>query len=237
MTRTTTTTTTTRWMWRRESSDERVPYASMPSLRGGGRPTIPSYRSTSSPSALRLSENGHPSEISASSFELASHSRGATPRVCAARHRRHVMAGDDSDSDDILMSEDATNWMSVGKGVNPLAEIARITGRTPRTEDRKRNATNTPANTEDRLTNMFEGPDHVERTNHTTRRLLSLRPTTGNPFIPHLTVAEVFFGRVTVFVLRQVADGCQNLLQVVVQSDTSGRVNRGRHSLRTRPAC
>ena len=61
------------------------------------------------------------------------------------------MAGDDSDSDDILMSEDATNWMSVGKGVNPLAEIARITGRTPRTEDRKplqRNATNTPANTE-----------------------------------------------------------------------------------------
>ena len=68
--------------------------------------------------------------------------------MCAARHRRHVMAGDDSDSDDILMSEDATNWMSVGKGVNPLAEIARITGRTPRTEDRKRNATNTPANTE-----------------------------------------------------------------------------------------
>ena len=58
------------------------------------------------------------------------------------------MAGDDSDSDDILMSEDATNWMSVGKGVNPLAEIARITGRTPRTEDRKRNATNAPANTE-----------------------------------------------------------------------------------------
>ena len=148
MTRTTTRTTTTRWMWRRESSDERVRCASMPSFVGGGRPTIPSYRSTSSPSALRLSENGHPSEISASSFELASHSRGATPRVCAARHRRHVMAGDDSDSDDILMSEDATNWMSVGKGVNPLAEIARITGRTPRTEDRKRNATNTPANTE-----------------------------------------------------------------------------------------
>ena len=57
--------------------------------------------------------------------------------------------GDDSDSDEILMSEDATNWRSVGKSVNPLAEIAKITkGRTPRTEDRKPilgNSTNTAA--------------------------------------------------------------------------------------------
>lgn len=57
--------------------------------------------------------------------------------------------GDDSDSDEILMSEDATNWRSVGKSVNPLAEIAKITkGRTPRTQDRKPilgNSTNTAA--------------------------------------------------------------------------------------------
>ena len=61
-----------------------------------------------------------------------------------------VVMGDDSDSDEILMSEDATNWRSVGKSVNPLAEIAKITkGRTPRTtQDRKPilgNSTNTAA--------------------------------------------------------------------------------------------
>ena len=60
-----------------------------------------------------------------------------------------VVMGDDSDSDEILMSEDATNWRSVGKSVNPLAEIAKITkGRAPRTRDRKPilgNSTNTAA--------------------------------------------------------------------------------------------
>ena len=62
------------------------------------------------------------------------HPRPRTPR--ARLHRLlpvTVVMGDDSDSDEILMSEDATNWRSVGKSVNPLAEIAKITkGRAPR---------------------------------------------------------------------------------------------------------
>ena len=56
-----------------------------------------------------------------------------SPRACLHRLLPvTVVMGDDSDSDEILMSEDATNWRSVGKSVNPLAEIAKITkGRTP----------------------------------------------------------------------------------------------------------